>query len=121
MTPLDGLLPELPEAPKKHEYVNTQFDPEAPHTLSGVMNRWVAPEGYTGEEQLIAEMVVPRLDVVIVNDEQQSEALLEEEEEKPVESKEMAQVYKYPAFVFWFLGGGLLLMVVLNIILLLRK
>lgn len=115
MTPLNE-FPELPEKPQKHEYVNAQFDAEAPHSLSGVMGRWVAPEGYTGEEEiLIAEMVVPRLEVTLADEEE------EPDEEEPIESREMAQVYKYPAFVFWFLGGGLVLMVILNIILLLRK
>ena len=48
---------ELPEPPKKHEYENAQFEPEAPQMLSGVMNRWVAPEGYTGEEEPVLFMM----------------------------------------------------------------
>ena len=105
-TPLQ--LPELPEPPKKHEYENAQFEPEAPQLLSGVMNRWVAPEGYTGEEEP-AVFTVHKLPVVEEEQEEEEMFLVEGENPPRRLSSSRSSVFR------WTFGIAFAIMLLANV------
>jgi hypothetical protein len=109
-------FPGFPEAPRKHEYDNAQFDPEAPHSLSGVMKRWVVPEG--GKEEPVRTMVVPRLEVRTEEEEEDMriETYLERLREASIAQYNKRMLRLYVGIV----GGFLFISILLNVILLIR-
>lgn len=87
----------LPPVPRKEGFDNAQYDNEAPHNLSGVMSRWVVPEGYTEEEPQL--LMVPLLDVT-------SEDQEENESEEPQPTTTNSRVVFFLVFGMIFLLFG---------------
>lgn len=67
------MLP-TPPIPEKPDYDNSQFDPEVPVGLGGVMQRWVVPEGAPKDPIILT---VPRLKIEPEEDEAPKENVVE--------------------------------------------
>lgn len=93
------MLP-TPPIPEKADYENSQFDPEVPGNLGGVMQRWIVPEGAPRDPII---MTIPHLKVPTPE-----EAILEEEAVEPKTPRVSRTLPIMP--LFFYVGFFILLL-----------
>ena len=90
---------------EKEEPENTQSDQETPSDLSGVMSRWVVPEGEEERESVITKIPVPQPDI----------------EEIPLLHEEVSGRRPPSPFAYTFFKVGFFVLLLLSLFLLFLK